>query len=638
MRPRLAILVLLAFLLLPLATAGATSPPGTLAQLAGAGGCSSQQATIGCTPGRGLDDARAAALSPDGKSLYAVGSTPASLTAFGVDAHNGLLSQLNLSAGCLVSIDQTGCGTARSLNGAAGVVVSPDGLHVYVAAAAAGAVASFARQPNGSLVQLTGIAGCTTTTLTPGCDSAPALAGADAIAISPDGRFVYVAGASADSIVIFSRDAATGRLQVLPGAAGCMRAARTGCRPVTGVDSPSAIAIAPDGTSLYVTSSAGTLTAFQRDVAGGTLTQQPLGSGCFSDNALGDCVTLGGLARASSVVVSASGTSVLVASTDDDAVLSFKRDPASGVLTRVSCVSGNPAATAGCTPSALVVGPRGVALRPDGLVAWVAASRGDSIVTLQLDPASGTLTPTTGTGGCLRRQASVDCRAARALDDPRAFAVSSDGLHVYAVGNQSDGIAVLGPQLPPNCLKVRSTTVANVARSIVLACSDPNGDPITLTVVGKPKHGSLGGLSKSTNAVPYRPAPGYVGADSFTYTATDGLDVSLPGVASVNVKLPPKAPLVRIRTARTHLLQGSRIHVLVECPATAIGACRIATHLVVSGRTAGYGFARLARRTTGRVVVRADGVTGRRKVQVVDTVRAASRRATVVKRTILVLP
>ena len=43
---------------------GAASPPGTLAQLAGVGGCVSQQATLGCTAARGLDDARAVALSP----------------------------------------------------------------------------------------------------------------------------------------------------------------------------------------------------------------------------------------------------------------------------------------------------------------------------------------------------------------------------------------------------------------------------------------------------------------------------------------------------------------------------------------------------------------------------------------------
>ena len=65
---------------------------------------------------------------------------------------------------------------------------------------------------------------------------------------------------------MFARDAASGRLTQLAGTAGCLRANRTECAPVTGLDGPAAIAIAPDGTSLYVASSAGTLTSFQRDV------------------------------------------------------------------------------------------------------------------------------------------------------------------------------------------------------------------------------------------------------------------------------------------------------------------------------------------------------------------------------------
>jgi 6-phosphogluconolactonase (cycloisomerase 2 family) len=635
MRLRSGLLALLVCALAPCASAVAASPPGTLAQVAGVGGCVSQQAPLGCTAGRGLDDVRTVALAPDGKTLYAVAATPASLTTFSVDARNGLLQQLNLSAGCLVSINQADCGNVRALGGASGVVVSPDGLHVYVSAAAAGAVASFARQPNGSLVQLAGLAGCTsTTTVTPGCDTAPSLAGASAIAISPDGRFVYVAGGSADSLVVFSRDAATGRLQVLPGALGCLRANRTGCTPITGVDAPSAIAISPDGTSLYVTSTAGTLTAFQRDVTAGTLSQQPLGAGCFSDNPLGDCVAIGGLARASSVTVSPDGKSVIVVGTDDDAVLSFRREPTSGVLTRVSCVSGL-TTTPGCTPTTLVHGPRAAIVRPDGLVVWVAASRADSIVTLQLDPATSALVPTAGAGGCLRRLASNDCRPARALDDPRGLAVTADGLHLYAAGTQSDGIAELGPQRAPNCLKVRAATVANTSHSVVLACSDPNGDKIELTIVKKPKHGTLGRLA-ATGSVVYQPLPGYAGPDSFTFTATDGMDVSAPGIATVNVKLPPRAPKVRIRTSTARLVQGERIHVLVECPAVAIGPCRVAARLLVNGRDAGNGSARLPRRTTGRVVVTVDGVAGRTRAVVVVTVRDKSRRATSSRRTIVI--
>lgn len=605
--------------------------------LAGAGGCASAQAPLGCTPARGLDDARAVALSPDGLSLYVAAATPASVTSFGVAPGNGLLQQLNLGAGCLASVAQDGCGAARALEGASSIVVSPDNLHVYVASATVGAVTSFARQPNGSLVQLAGLAGCIASTAIAGCSSATSLGGADALAISPDGHFVYVAGGSADSLLSFSRDAATGRLTQLAGTTGCLRNTRPDCTPVTGLDAPAAIAIAPDGTSLYVASGNGTLTAFQRDVTTGVLTQLPLGAGCLSDGDLGGCTAVGGLARASAVALTPDGHTLIAAGTDDDAIVSFRRDPASGALTRASCVSAS-AATAGCTVSGLIGGPRGLVIRSNGLTVWVAASRADSIVTLQIDPTTGVLTPSPGVGSCLRRLASSDCRAARALDDPRGLVASADGTHVYAVSAQSDAIAVLGPQLPPNCLKVRATTVANTAHSVVLACSDPNGDKITLTIGKLPKHGRLSGLTKATGSTTYTPLPGYAGSDSFTYTATDGMDISAPGTATINVKLPPKAPKVNIRTGRTHLLQGDHIHVLVECPPIAIGPCRVAAHLLVNGKSKGYGFSRLKPRTTGRVVLRANGVHGRTKAQLVVTVRDKSRRATIVRRAILILP
>jgi DNA-binding beta-propeller fold protein YncE len=637
MRLRSCLLALLVCALAPCAAAVAASPPGTLAQLAGAGGCASAQAALGCTPARGLDDARAVALSPDGLSLYVAAATPASVTSFSVVPGNGLLQQLNLGAGCLASIAQDGCGGARALEGASSIVVSPDNLHVYVASATAGAVTSFARQPNGSLVQPAGVAGCISTGGAPGCSNATSLGGADAIAISPDGHFVYVAGGTADSLLTFSRDAATGRLTQLAGATGCLRNGRTDCGPVTGLDAPAAIAISPDGTSLYVASGAGTLTAFQRDATTGVLTQLPTGTGCLSDGDFAGCTAVGGLARASAVALTPDGRTLIAAGTDDDAVVSFRRDPATGALTRASCVSAS-AATAGCTASPLIGGPRGLAVKSNGLTVWVAAARADSIVSLQIDPTTGGLSPSPGPGGCLRRLASSDCRAARALDDPRGLAASADGTRVYAVSAQSDGIAVLGPQLAPNCLRVRATTVANKAHSVVLACSDPNGDKITLELGKLPRHGRIGGLVKATGSLTYTPLPGYTGADSFTYTATDGLDVSAPGTATVIVTLPPKAPAVRIRTGRTHLLQGGHIHVLVECPPTAIGPCRVAAHLLVRGQSKGYGFSRIKPRTTGRVVLRANGLHGRTKAQVVVTVRDKSRRATIVKRTILILP
>ena len=219
LRPGL-LALLLCVLALPAPRRG-RSPPGTLAQLAGAGGCVSQQTPLGCTPAHGLDDARAVALSPDGTSLYVACGDARQRDGVQRRSRNGLLAQLNLG-GRLPRLDRSGpAAAARARSRAPRRSPSrPTASTSTSPSAAAGAVASFARQPNGSLVQLTGIAGCIAATPTPGCDDAHALAGADAIAISPDGRFVYVGAATADAIIVFSRDAASGRLTPLAGHRG----------------------------------------------------------------------------------------------------------------------------------------------------------------------------------------------------------------------------------------------------------------------------------------------------------------------------------------------------------------------------------------------------------------------------------
>ncbi len=638
MRLRSALLALLVCALAPGAAAMAASPPGTLAQLAGAGGCASLQRALACTAAHGLDDPRAVALSPDGTSLYVASYTPAAVTAFGVDTRIGLLQQLNLGAGCLSSAGQADCGDARALGGASAIAVSPDGLHVYVASATPGAVASFARRPNGSLAQLNGIAGCAATTQIPGCASAPSLAGADAIALSPDGRFAYVGAAAVDAITIFTRDAATGRLLPLAGAAGCLRAEHAGCTPVTGVDSPSAIAVSPDGTSLYVTSSAGTLTSFQRNPETGTLTQLAPGSGCLSD------VRAGRLRRRRRAGARVRRRRLARRLDRDHDVHRRRRGARVPPRRRPRARSpSQPASRASRRPPA-ASSPRSSTARARSRSAPTPTSSGwpppvptpssRSSSTPRRAPSCRPWAP----AGCLRISSSADCRAARALDDPRGLAVTPDGLRVFAVSALSDGIAVLGPQLAPNCLPIRAATVANRARSVVLACSDPNGDKVALTILRQPRHGRLGGLGAATGSVLYTPAPGYAGPDSFAFQASDGMDVSAPATATVSVALPTKAPLVRIRTGRTHLISHSHINVRIECPAVAIGPCRMATHLLIKGHASGFGFARLARRATGRIKLRAGGVRGRTKAVVVVTVRDATRRATVSRRTIVILP
>jgi hypothetical protein len=67
---------------------------------------------------------------------------------------------------------------------------------------------------------------------------------------------------------------------------------------------------------------------------------------------------------------------------------------------------------------------------------------------------------------------------------------------------------------------------------IVLSGSDPDGDPLTYTISLNPEHGTLSGTGPD---LIYTPDPGYVGADSFTFTVSDGELVSPEAAVSIEV-------------------------------------------------------------------------------------------------------
>ena len=132
------------------------------------------------------------------------------------------------------------------------------------------------RPVRGSLAQLSGKLGCVVDKSVKkknGCASARALnepgpfMGSRAIAISPDGRNVYVASSASDAIAIFFRNPNTGALKQHSGLAGCVAAkGEAGCAPAIGLDAPNSVAVSPDGRNVYVTSrDSSTVTMFARD-------------------------------------------------------------------------------------------------------------------------------------------------------------------------------------------------------------------------------------------------------------------------------------------------------------------------------------------------------------------------------------
>ncbi len=72
-----------------------------------------------------------------------------------------------------------------------------------------------------------------------------------------------------------------------------------------------------------------------------------------------------------------------------------------------------------------------------------------------------------------------------------------------------------------------------VTVNVLLNDSDPNNDPLTITTVGTAAHGTA--VKASSTNIQYTPTTGYSGADSFTYTISDGNGGSDTGTVFVIV-------------------------------------------------------------------------------------------------------
>jgi DNA-binding beta-propeller fold protein YncE len=166
----------------------------------------------------------AVAFSPDGLYAYAVA---------GGGAHGSITTYLVSPGGFVETSAPT---AAHALREPRDVAVSPDGQNVYVAASVSSGVAVFTRDPTtGMMAQ----SGCVTATGSEGdCGKTTGLAGATSLAISADGKNVYVASSVSNRIAVFDR-AGDGMLR------------RTQALAPRGVKSITGIAVSPDGHNVY---------------------------------------------------------------------------------------------------------------------------------------------------------------------------------------------------------------------------------------------------------------------------------------------------------------------------------------------------------------------------------------------------
>ena len=91
----------------------------------------------------------------------------------------------------------------------------------------------------------------------------------------------------------------------------------------------------------------------------------------------------------------------------------------------------------------------------------------------------------------------------------------------------------------PVCTDVPLVILQDTSGSVVPGCSDVDLNPLTFSIVSPASHGSA---SAGTNILNYTPNASYVGPDSFTYRANDGLlnsNISTVNVTVNHVNHPP---------------------------------------------------------------------------------------------------
>jgi DNA-binding beta-propeller fold protein YncE len=377
-------------------------------------------------------------VSPDGRSLYAASQGSCTyalcygsnaLARFDRDPRTGALTYRGCitgderngpsgSAACTQIPTATQDGELSGLEGPGQLVVSPDGASLYVTSGSDDAIVSFDRdRSTGALTYR----GCIT--------------GSKALGSSGSGACTQIPTATEDG-------------------AG------------SGLGSPFPLALSSNGRSLYVSAYFDhAIARFNRDRSTGALTYRGCitGSKALGSSGSGACTQIpsatesggrSGLSFLQSVVVSADGRSLYATAREDDAVASFDRDRSTGALTYRGCITGKkpvgPLGSGACAeiPSATWVNhghisgyrsglfwPGSVVVRGDGKALYVAGN--NAIARFNRDRSTGALTyrgcitgskqfGPSGSGACEQIPSAIPVRGPLAL--------SADGKSLYALG------------------------------------------------------------------------------------------------------------------------------------------------------------------------------------------------------------
>ncbi len=372
----------------------------------------------------GLDTVFGVTVAPDGKHVYAVsggggggvggggiGGGLGALTVFSRDQATQTIAEQQCVPAVATSAGLCATTDSPALIDASGVAVSPDGKFLYTTTADGDLVGFDLVQSGAKAGQIGSQVNCLSAFAIPdGCQQSSGIEKANALAISPDGRDVYVA--ANEGIGALHRDTATGALSFTQCFTSILDPA---CTKDTALQkSGFGVVVSPDGRYVYFgggTDSLGYVVAYVRDAESGTLTRL----GCINRFATDGCVAAAGMSNVAQIAITPDSRYLYTAGEDggdgDGAVVAFRIEgapsctPASvnvlagqSVTIPLACThsSGDPL-TLGISPAQQ--GTLGQIDQQAGTVTYTAAANasGDDVLTFQASDGTNVTQPALAT-------------------------------------------------------------------------------------------------------------------------------------------------------------------------------------------------------------------------------------------------
>lgn len=226
------------------------------------------------------------------------------------------------------------------------------------------------------------------------CGVGIATRGLDALALSPDGAELYAVAAGSEAVDVFSHDA-TGTLTE----SSCLKVDPPPglCRASKLLKTPTQLAISPDGRNVYVADNSeghGRVDVLTRNPSTGALAdsscvdylappkkheehEEEEGGGEANEPAPAPdpCASVAGLESVDAIAVTGDGSAVYAIGGTSAVV--FSRDQSTGKLTEVSCAAEEDSR---CTSFPSLQGVEGAAVSPDGRFVYIAAAKIDAVL------------------------------------------------------------------------------------------------------------------------------------------------------------------------------------------------------------------------------------------------------------------